>query len=73
MTLNNYFLLIYIMVLMNILVTMLLVLIINTSFMAVPYLMPRLNHMEILSYQIYANMLFILFLVLPRKIGDFNL
>lgn len=49
------------------------ILVINTFFMAVPYLSPRINHMEIVSYQIFANMLFILFIILPRNMGNFNL
>lgn len=48
------------------------VLIINTSFLAIPYLSPRIDHMEIMSYQIFANMMFILFLILPSNIRVFK-
>jgi hypothetical protein len=47
------------------------ILIINTSFLAVPYLSPRIDHMEIMSYQIFANMMFVLFLILPTGLNKF--
>ncbi len=46
--------------------------IINTMFFAVPYLMPRINMMEVLSYQVFGNIMFFLFMVLPRNTGIFN-
>lgn len=48
------------------------VLIINTSFLAIPFLSPRIDQMEIMSYQIFANMMFILFLILPTGLHKFN-
>lgn len=48
------------------------VLIINTSFLAIPFLSPRIDQMEIISYQIFANMMFILFLILPTGLHKFN-
>jgi len=48
------------------------VLIINTSFLAIPFLSPRIDQMEIMSYQIFANMMFILFLILPAGLHKFN-
>ena len=47
------------------------VLLINTSFLAIPFLSPRLDHMELLSYQIFANMLIILFFILPTGVNKF--
>ena len=47
------------------------ILMINTSFLAIPYLSPRIDQMEIMSYQIFANMLFILFLMLPSGLHRF--
>lgn len=47
------------------------ILIINTSFLAIPYLSPRIDQMEIMSYQIFANLLFILFLILPSGLHKF--
>ena len=48
------------------------VLIINTSFLAIPFLSPRIDQMEIMSYQIFANMMFILFLILPTGLHQFK-
>jgi len=48
------------------------VLIINTSFLAIPFLSPRIDQMEIMSHQIVANMMFILFLILPTGLHKFN-
>jgi uncharacterized membrane protein YozB (DUF420 family) len=48
------------------------VLVINTSFLAIPFLSPRIDQMEIMSYQIFANMMFILFLILPTGLNKFN-
>ena len=48
------------------------VLIINTSFLAIPFLSPRIDQMEIMSYQIFANMMIILFLILPTGLHKFN-
>jgi uncharacterized membrane protein YozB (DUF420 family) len=48
------------------------VLIINTSFLAIPFLSPRIDQMEITSYQIFANMMFILFLILPTGLHKFK-
>lgn len=47
-------------------------LMINTSFLAIPYLSPRIDQMEIMSYQIFVNMLFILFLILPSGLHTFE-
>jgi uncharacterized membrane protein YozB (DUF420 family) len=47
-------------------------LIINTSFLAIPFLSPRIDQMEIMSYQIFANMMFILFLILPTGLHKFK-
>ena len=46
--------------------------IINTMFFAIPYLMPRISMMEVLSYQVFGNILFFLFLVLPTNTGVFD-
>jgi hypothetical protein len=48
------------------------VLVINTSFLAIPFLSPRIDQMEIMSYQIFANMMFILFLILPTGLNKFK-
>jgi uncharacterized membrane protein YozB (DUF420 family) len=48
------------------------VLIINTSFLAIPFLSPRIDQMEIMSYQIFTNMMFILFLILPTGLNKFK-
>ena len=48
------------------------VLVINTSFLAIPFLSPRIDQMEIMSYQIFANMMFILFLILPTGLHKFK-
>lgn len=55
----------------DIFVFVLAVLLINTSFLAIPFLSPRIDHMEIMSYQIFANMLLILFLILPTGFNKF--
>ena len=34
--------------------------------------MPRINQMEIYMYQIFANALLLLYLLLPKKVGDFD-
>ena len=46
--------------------------IINTFFFALPYLMPRLDISEILSYQIFGNFLFFFYLILPKYYGRFD-
>jgi len=46
--------------------------IINTIFFAIPYLMPRINMMEVLSYQVFGNIMFFLFIVLPRNTGIYD-
>jgi hypothetical protein len=46
--------------------------VINSIFLAIPYLMPRINMMEVLSYQVFGNILFLLFLVLPKHTGVFD-
>ena len=45
---------------------------INTMFFAIPYLMPRINMMEVLSYQVFGNIMFFLFMVLPANTGVFD-
>ena len=45
---------------------------INTFFFAIPYLMPRLDISEILSYQIFGNFLFFFYLILPKYYGRFD-
>ena len=57
---------------MNFLLIILGILIINTAFLAIPFLSPRFSYMEILSYRIFANMLFFLFIMLPREVGNYN-
>ena len=49
------------------------ILIINTLFVAIPYLSPRINMIEILSYQVFVNMLFFLFMMLPKNLGSSSL
>ncbi len=46
--------------------------VINSIFLAIPYLMPRINMMEVLSYQVFGNVLFLLFVILPKNTGIFN-
>jgi hypothetical protein len=46
--------------------------ILNTIFFAVPYLMPRINMSEVLSYQIFGNFLFFFYLFLPSNHGLFD-
>ena len=48
------------------------ILIINSVFLAIPYLMPRIDMMEVISYQVFGNVLFLLFLVLPKNTGVFD-
>jgi hypothetical protein len=46
--------------------------IINTFFHATPYLLPRQNMNGLISYQIWANVMFFFYLVLPKYTGVFN-
>jgi len=39
----------------------------NTTFYFIPYLMPRVNAMELLSYQAFVNGMLLLVLILPRR------
>ena len=39
----------------------------NTAFYFIPYLMPRVNAMELLSYQAFVNGILLLVLILPRR------
>tara|TARA_B100000963_G_C22333915_1_gene539881 strand:+ start:270 stop:539 length:270 start_codon:yes stop_codon:yes gene_type:complete len=56
----------------NFLLLVLGILVINTAFLAIPFLSPRFSYMEILSYRIFANMLFILFIMLPKQVGNYK-
>ena len=46
--------------------------IINTFFHATPYLLPRQNMNGLISYQIWSNVIFFFYLVLPSYTGVFN-
>ena len=39
----------------------------NTTFYFIPYIMPRVNAMELLSYQAFTNGMLLLLLILPRE------
>ena len=49
------------------------ILVLNTMFLAIPYLSPRIDHIEVISYQIFGNMLLFLFMVLPSHMGSYDL
>ena len=54
------------------LIALLVLTILNSFFFLIPYLMPRINQMEIYMYQIFSNALLLLYLLLPKKTGDFD-
>ena len=39
----------------------------NSTFYFIPYIMPRVNAMELLSYQAFTNGMLLLLLILPRE------
>lgn len=52
----------------NTLMLILAAFLINSTFYFIPYLLPRVNTIELLTYQIFANGLLLLTLVLPRNL-----
>ena len=52
----------------NTLMLILAAFLINSTFYFIPYMLPRVNTIELLTYQIFANGLLILTLVLPRNL-----
>jgi len=54
------------------LIALLVLTILNSFFFLIPYLMPRINQMEVYTYQIFFNILLLMYLLLPKKIGDFD-
>ena len=52
----------------NMALTLLAAFIINSIFYIIPYLMPGINTVELLVYQVFANGIIILYILLPRNI-----
>ena len=52
----------------NTLMLILAAFLINSTFYFIPYLLPRVNAIELLTYQIFANGLLVLVLILPRNL-----
>ena len=42
----------------------------NSIFYFIPYLMPRINAMELLTYQAFANGMILLIMILPRGMWE---
>ena len=51
----------------NLAIMVLAAFLLNTTFYFIPYIMPRVNAMELLSYQAFTNGMLLLLLILPRE------
>lgn len=57
---------------LKLLIMMFLLTILNSFFLLIPSLIPDASQTEIYIYQTFTNAILILYLLLPKQVGDFD-